>query len=255
MKNLDKYYKIATEVTQLAGNFLLDKYGSIKNMSHKSGTHYGIAEDVKCNKIYEKYLKHKTPEVSIYSEEGEKNLNSDLIWVIDPIDGTSNYRVGIPLFVTQICLLYKSDPVVSIIHAPIFKQFFSAQKNKGAFLNNKKLIISKTLDLRKAMLGVNKGGSNLDAGKYITQLGNQVRTVRIYGSMGIELAYVASGKLDILIDSGSDLYDYAPGVLLVKEAGGVVLNFEGKDWTFRDKTLLATNKKLASDVLQILKNK
>ncbi|MDP2917880.1 MAG: inositol monophosphatase family protein, partial [bacterium] len=88
----------------------------------------------------------------------------------------------------------------------------------------------------------------------INKLGSAVRTIRIYGAMGIDLAYVASGKLDALINSGSDLYDFAPGVLLVREAGGVVVNFDGNDWSFKDKTILATNQKLVSQILIGLKN-
>lgn len=252
MKKFDNYFKIAEEVTKMADSFLFKNYGQIKKMNLGHKNHCCIADDKKCNKIYEKYLKAKTPEVAIYSEEGEKNLKSDLVWVIDPIDGTSNYRVGIPLFVTQICLLYKNEPVLSIIKAPILKLSFSAQKNKGAYLNGKKIKVSKVSELRKAMIGFNKGASNIYPGQHILKLGQAVRTIRIYGSMGIDLAYCASGKLDALINYGSKLYDYAPGILLIKEAGGVTINFNGNPWSSKDKTLIVTNKLLAPKIVKVM---
>jgi len=255
MKNFDKYYKVALETTKRASSFLRDSYGQTKEMTHKSGTHFGIADDVESNKIIEDYLRSHTPEVAIYSEEGERNLESKLVWIIDPIDGTSNYRVEIPMFVTQLCLLSDGEPVVSVIRAPVLDLVFSAQKNKGAFLNDEKIMVSETSEISRGMFGFNKGSNNLDVGKYITQLGPIVRTIRIYGAMGMDLAYVASGKLDALINSGSDLYNFAPGVLLVREAGGVAVNFDGKDWKSNDKTLLATNKNLVEEVLKILQNK
>lgn len=254
MTNFDKYYKIAIEATNQASDFLRDNFGKVKEMSHKSGTHYGIADDVESNKIIEEYLRKHSPEVAIYSEEGERNLESELVWVIDPIDGTSNYRVGIPMFVTQLCLLKNGEPVVSVIQAPMFNLVFSAQKNEGAYLNKEKITISEVSEMNKAMSGFNKGSSNADVGKYISKLGSKVRTIRIYGAMGLDLAYVASGKLDVLINSGSNLYDFAPGVLLVREAGGVAVNFDGSEWTFKDETLIATNQKLVEQILTNLED-
>lgn len=254
MNDFDKYYKIAIEATNQASNFLRDNFGKIKEMTHKAGTHYGIADDLESNRIIEEYLRSHSPEVAIYSEEGERNLESELVWIIDPIDGTSNYRVRIPMFVTQLCLLKNGEPVVSVIQAPMFDLVFSAQKDKGSYLNGEKIAVSEVSEINKAMFGFNKGSSNADVGKYISKLGSKVRTIRIYGGMGLDLAYVSSGKLDALINSGSNLYDFAPGVLLVREAGGVAVNFDGNEWTFKDETLIATNQKLVKQILTNLKD-
>src|SRR3990172_3448656 len=89
------------------------------------------------------------PEISLYTEEGEKNLDSDLVWVVDPIDGTSNYRVGNPFYGTQICLLYRNDPLISIISAPSLKQTFRAIKGKGSFLNNNKIKVTPLVNLKE----------------------------------------------------------------------------------------------------------
>jgi len=252
VKSFTRYLRIAAAAAKLAGDFLRDSYGPIKEMHRKSGTHHGIEDDKRCAEIYTEYLENETPEVARYMEDGDQNLDSALVWVVDPIDGTSNYRVGIPLFVTQICLLYRGEPVISVIRAPMFDQVFSARKNHGAYLNGTKISVSKTARMDKAMLGVNKGSSNRDTGRYITRLGPLVRTIRIYGAMGLDLAYLACGRLDALINSGSQLYDYVPGVLLVREAGGIAANFTGARWTCADRTLAAANKSLLAPILSEL---
>lgn len=253
MKSFDRYYEIAKEATGRASDFLLANYGRVKEMTHKEGTHYRVADDLENNRIIEDYLRSQTPEVAIYSEEGERDLESELVWVVDPIDGTSNYRVGIPMFATQLCLLSKGEPIISVIQAPMLGLNFSARKGEGAYLNDKKITVSETPEINRAMVGFNKGSNNIDMGKYTIQLGSVVRTVRNYGAAGLDLSYVASGKLDAFVNSGSGLYDYAPGVLLVREAGGVAVNFDGNDWTLEDKTLVATNQKLVSPILKFLK--
>ena len=102
------------------------------------------------------------------------------------------------------------------------------------------------------MVGFNKGASNIYAKKHLLKLGLASRTIRIYGSMGIDLAYCACGKIDALLSCESNLYDYAPGMLLLKEAGGIVTNFQGKSWSSKDKTMILTNKFLAKEIVKIL---
>lgn len=252
MNNYKKYYLAGQSAVSKASEFLRASYGDVKEMKLKSGTHYGIEDDLKTNTIIEKYLRDATPEVGIYSEEGERSLESELVWVIDPIDGTTNYRVGIPLFVSQICLLEKGEPVLAFLNSPILQMDFSAQRNHGSKLNSQTIKVSELKELNKATVSFNKGDTNENVGRLISKLGKNIRSVRSFGSMGIDLAFVASGKIDVLINSGSDLYDYAPGVILVREAGGVVVNFEGRPWSYEDKTLIAGNKELVQEVLRCL---
>ncbi|MFA5024395.1 MAG: inositol monophosphatase family protein [Patescibacteria group bacterium] len=254
MKTFNEYYEIAKEAAERASVFLRGNYGPAKEMTLKEGTHYSINDDLLSNEIYEKFLRERTPEVAIYTEEGERNLNSDLVWVIDPIEGTSNYRVGIPLFATQICLLYKGEPVVAVIQAPVLNLLFTAQKGEGAYLNGQKITVSSISELKLAMLGYNKGLRHLEASNHINKLIPQFRTIRNFGVAGIDLVFAASGKLDLVMNANSELYDYAPGVLLVREAGGRVTNFAGVDWKTNDKTLIAANKKLLTAALEAIRN-
>lgn len=255
MKSLEEYLEIANKITDLVGKHALKKFGPIKESFHKAGLEYSIAEDKECNKLYEEYLKTHTPEVALYTEEGEKNLDSDLVWTIDPIDGTTNYSVGNAFWNTQICLLKNKEPVVAVIFAPALNQKFSAIKGKEAFLNDKKIEITQVKKLDEITFGIGKGNDPSDSvwlGETTPKLVQVTRSIRIFGSAGLDLAYVASGMLDLFIESGASTWDYAPGALLIREAGGMVLNFEGKDWTIDDKTLVASNETLVKQVLKLL---
>jgi myo-inositol-1(or 4)-monophosphatase len=256
MNDLDSYLKIATEISKKVGHFIIGEFGSVKEMSHKGGTHYTIKEDKIANDMYEEFLRKETPDIGLYTEEGERNLDKELVWIIDPIDGTSNYRVGNPFFVTQIALLHKGEPVVAVVYAPILNMEFSAIKGMGVFCNGKKIQVSLLSQMEKSLVAFSKGTDKVSAdwlSKTISLLSDEVRTIRVFGSLGLDLSFTASGKIDIYVNSGSDLYDYAPGVLLIREAGGEVLNHDGDQWTYQDKTVVAGNKALVEEVVKILK--
>jgi len=252
MENLEYYLSIAEKAARKAGAWLVKGYASFDPMFSKNKHEYYISADVECGKIYADFLKKETPEISIVSEEKGGKI-SDLCWVVDPIDGTSNYRVGVPYFTTQVCLLKDGEPMVSVIYNPIIGQEFSAKKGNGSFLNGKNLACSDVEKIKEALLIVAKGGNNKIAGGIISQFGDLVRTVRLYGATSIDLAYLAAGKFDISINCGSKLHDYAPGVLLIREAGGIVSNLKGSQWTIDDNNLVAANKFLMPKVLEIIK--
>ena len=179
-----------------------------------------------------------------------------MTWVVDPIEGTSNYRVGNPFFATQVCLLENSQPVVSVVYAPYLKQMFTATIGKGTYLNDKKVDMETSKNIKESLISFNKGTSIKDLewlAQTVKKILPKVRTIRMYGATGLDLAYVASGMIDININKGSQLYDYAPGVLLVRESGGVVLNEQGKNWEIKDNFIVASNSKLAIEVLKIIK--
>lgn len=251
------YLKIAKDASIEVGDYLLKNFGSNKIATHKSGTHYGIAEDLIANNIYTTSFKKLTPEISLYTEENERNL-TDLTWIVDSIEGTSNYRVGNPFFATQVCLLENKKPIVSVIFAPYLKQMFTSISGQGVYLNDQKISPIITNDIDKSLISFNKGTSHDDlvwVGETVKKIIHKIRTIRMYGVTGLDLAYVASGMIDVNINKGSQIYDYAPGVLLVRESGGVVLNENGKDWEIEDKFVVASlNSKLALEVLKIIKS-
>ena len=255
MKKYKQYYEYASQISSIVGSFLKKDFGKSFKMTHKIDSHYGIENDITANKMYEDYLREKTPEIALYTEEGEKNLNSDLVWVIDPIEGTSNYRAGNPFWATTICLIYKNEPQLSIVNAPILNQVFFAIKGSGAFLNGEKIKISNVDNLKLALVDIGRGTKVEDKDWYINtliKLRDFIRTNRTFGACGLDSSYCAAGITDVYINSGSQIYGYLAGSLLVSEAGGVVKNFRGLDWSLKDKDFLASNQKLTDDIIKLL---
>ena len=253
MKTFEEYAMIAREAVHKASDFLTDNYGNVKVWTCKEEGHYASEIDKQCNDLYEDFLRRATPEAALYTEEGEQNLESELVWAVDPIDGSTNYRIGLPLFVTQICLLYKKEPVASVVCSPILELEYTAVKDGGAFLNGKKIKVSDMPEFKKALLVVDKGHARAsDAGELLKLYGNHVHTARMWGSVGFELAAFATGKINALIGLKMSAFDYAPGVLLIREAGGNVINFKGDPWTIDDDNLIAANKELIPRVLELI---
>ena len=147
-----------------------------------------------------------------------KNKDKDNIWIIDPIDGTTNFLHGIPHFAISIALKSKDELLIGLIFDPIKDEMFFAEKDKGAFLNNQRLRVSNKNSLEECLFSSNNEGvkySNLN--------------MRCSGSAALDLAYVASGRLDGYFQNKINLWDIAAGALLVKEAGGIVNNYDKFD--------------------------
>ncbi len=258
MNNLDKYFNIANKAVEKVSKYLLADFGEIKDFKVKGPSDIYIKQDVKANKMYEEYLKEETPEISLFTEEGEQVLSDGLVWVIDPIEGTSNYRAGIPFFATTICLLSEKSPMLSIVYAPALKQKFYATKGAGAFLDSRKIAPSLLKDLTKAMVSVGRGRKPEDKkwyAKTILSLMPKVRTIRTLGAAGLDMAYTAAGMLDVYLarglEPGGGIYDVFPGLLLLEESGCEVVNEKEEKFSLGDSFLLASNKKLVSQVLKI----
>ena len=255
MIDINKYFKIADEINNKVATFLLEKFGTKKEMFRKTDSHIGIPEDVESNNEYVNFLEAKSPNAGLYTEEGNKDLKSDMIWVVDSIEGTSNYRSGNPFWATQIALLYENDPLLAIVNAPSLNQKFWAMKARGAFLNGKKIRVNKLKDLGMALVDFGRGTKDVDkdwAAITLSNLGRKIRTNRAYGSSGLGIAYCAAGISDAYLASGGKVYDYLPACLIIREAGGVALNLKGKDWRMEDPDVLATNEALAGDILEVL---
>lgn len=248
--DLEKYLNVAKQAAMKAGDALLKNFGGLKGEHEKEEGHFGIEEDLMADRIYAEGLRGKTPEVGIYSEESEKNLDSDLVWVIDPIEGTTNYGHGHWYWATQICLLEKREIVVAVVNVPKTGQLFWAAKGQGAWMNGTRLHVAET-PLSRCLV-TTETGHGLVKPEFTSMVGKiiaAVRSLRVPGATGINLAYTAAGIYDGYVGLNSDLYDYAPGVLLVREAGGLVWNMEGKDWTIDDARLLAANEKLVGQLV------
>ena len=210
------------KASEKASKILIRDFGEIENLqvSKKGPLDFVTNSDIKVEKIIIEELKKARPNYSIVSEENGTEINKDQnnTWIIDPIDGTINFLHGIPHFAISIALKSNDEIISGLIFDPIKDEMFFAEKNKGAFLNNQRLRVSKKNLLDNCLFGSNDEGvkySNLN--------------MRYSGSAALDLAYVAAGRLDGFFHNHINLWDVAAGSLMVKEAGGIVNNIYNFD--------------------------
>jgi myo-inositol-1(or 4)-monophosphatase len=181
---------------------------------------------------------------AIMSEETSPDESSrDLSWIVDPIDGTTNFASKIPLFAVSVALLRDQDVILGVILNPMTDECFYAEKGKGAYLNGQPLQVAAKTDPGATILFLNHGYPATDRKRYAT-LADRLGTtffVRTFGPTALELCYLARGCAAGFICSGDELWDFAAGIVLVEEAGGKVTDWKGRHWDRSTSFILASN--------------
>lgn len=224
---------VMVKAARLAGNVLLRNINKLEalNVVQKGRMDYASEVDADAEKVIVKELKRAYPEYGIFGEEGGVQGAHRCMWVIDPLDGTSNYLRGFPHYCVSIALVENGEPTDAVIFDPLRNELFTASRGNGAVLNDRKLRVSDRKDLSGAMIHTgfaprerNRASAQL---KTVDSLLVQAEDVRRTGSAALDLAYVACGRADAYFEAGVKAWDIAAGVLLVREAGGRVCNYNG----------------------------
>ena len=249
------------KVCRKAAKILIRDFGEIENLqvSLKGPGNFVTASDIKVEKILVEELQKARPTYSILSEEiGEINNDESFKWIIDPIDGTSNFLHGIPHFAISIGLEHDKEIICGIIYDPIKDEMFVAEKGNGAYVNNKRMRVSSRSKLKDCIIFT--GGprqSSKDKELSFVEYKNFssiVQTpIRKMGSASLDMAYVAAGRCDGFWQRNLNYWDYAAGIILVKEAGGFVTDFKGNNKYIENETILATNSKINEEMVKVLK--
>lgn len=241
-----------------AGAKVIQHYFNNKELkiSNKQGVNNLVTEaDHASEKAIIDTIKEVFPNHFILSEEaGEIAMDSEYKWIIDPIDGTVNYAHGIPLCCVSIGIEQKGSMIMGAVYNPFIKEFYLAEKGKGATLNGQPISVSNESDLLKACLVtgfpytyVNLPNGPLEAfGRFIRQ-GIPVRRL---GSAAMDLCWVAAGRFDGFYEHKLQAWDSAAGFLIVEEAGGMVTDFKGNYYSPYQPHIVATNGKIHDEILQ-----
>lgn len=204
-------------------------------------------------------LQKAYPDHSILGEESGLvgKDNADYQWVVDPLDGTTNFLHGYPYFSVSIALVHKNRLDQGIVYNPVSQELFTASRGEGAWLNNKRIRVSKVQHMEKALIGSSfpyRPGQNLAFYQESVRLyTEQSGGIRRAGSAALDLAAVAAGRLDGLWMYGMQSWDVAAGALLVREAGGLLNDFNGKDDWMNGGELIAATPKIHHAMLQTMK--
>ncbi len=203
-------------------------------------------------------LRKAYPDHAFLAEESGQQGNSPYLWIIDPLDGTTNYLHGFPQYAVSIALQYRDKLVQAVVYDPLRQELFTASGGEGAMLNNKRIRVSKQKNLGGALLGTGfpfKQQQRLD--EYLSSfkvLFPMTSGIRRAGAAALDLAYIACGRLDGFWELGLKPWDMAAGVLLIQEAGGFVSDLYGEDTYLQNGDIIAANPKIHHEILNIINN-
>jgi myo-inositol-1(or 4)-monophosphatase len=260
---ISKYMSDIKEALKIGANYLLKNIENCSIEIQKGHRDFALATDLALEKIYQEYLFGLYPDVPILGEELTPKVideNYDgRFWAIDPIDGTVNYSRKIPAYGTSIALIEKGKPIAVGVCFPSLNETYIAGLGKGAFLNGKNIYVSKNTDLNSSILAYgdfsvksNNKMVNRVRLKYIEKFAYEVLRVRMPGSAALQLAWVATGKVDISITLSNNAWDVQGGVLLVREAGGNVYDFDGSEHSIKSRYTLASNSNVKRYVVNLM---
>ena len=229
----------------LAAGKILEKYFDTEILKEfkEDKTPVTLA-DRESEEIIKKIILEEFPKHSILGEEtGRTESKSDYEWYVDPVDGTRNFANGIPIFAVSVALAHKRKVIVGVVYNPTTDSLFYVEQGKGAYLNDKKINVSKD-DIPHAIVTISPNREDpekLLLRELYYDFPKKFGHVRDLGSTALELAYVARGGLEANIQLGLSSYDFAAGVLLVEEAGGKITKLNGSPWKFPENEFIASN--------------
>jgi len=240
--------KVAVEAAKRGGEVLQHYWGKLECIKEKEYPGNLVTEaDHESEKIILEILSKHYPEYGIIAEESgiSKKDESPYIWVVDPLDGTTNYTHQFPMVAISIALLYNLEPIVGVIYNPILQELFQGAAGLGGTLNGIPLAVSKTSSLSHSLLvtgfAYDRSVNNDNNYPEFCRLTQVSQGVRRMGSAALDLAYIAAGKFDGYWESGLQSWDIAAGTLLVREAKGLVTAHDGSSLNLFSGRILATN--------------
>ncbi len=252
--------QLAIEAAVEAGQFLKRNVGKIQQIDRKFGQETNLvteidrkAEEMIIEKIRKRYQHHDF----LGEEFGGHGTESEYKWIIDPLDGTTNFTHGLPIFCVSIGLEHNGEIILGVVYDPNLEELFTAEKSKGAYVNNKRLRVSGTTKMSESLLVTgfpydiqSKTDSIL---VHFENFLKEAQAVRRLGSAALDLCYVAAGRFDGYWENSLNPWDMAAGVLMVQEAGGKCTDLRGFPSTIYQKPVLATNGLIHEQMVEVLK--
>ena len=261
MKSISANLNVMIKACEKASKSLIRDFGEIEKLqvSIKGPSDFVSSADKKVEETLINDLKKSKPDYSILSEEiGEiKNKNSSYRWVIDPIDGTLNFLHGIPHFAISVGLEKNNEIICGVIFDPIKNEVFFAEKDQGAYLNNQRIRASNRKKIKDCLIftggpSYNYENRDWELEDYITISNNVPSPLRKMGSASLDIAYIAAGRADGFFQRNLQYWDIAAGIIILKEAGGIISDYDGNSDFVAKKNLIASNSSINSDLVGLL---
>jgi myo-inositol-1(or 4)-monophosphatase len=250
--------KAAEDACGMAGDLLRENIDSSREISYKGAVDLVTDFDKRSQEVILAHLSARFPDHDFLAEEDlSERRGSEYRWIIDPIDGTTNYAHNLPIFCVSIALEWKREIVCGVIYDPMRKEMFAAIEGKGSVLNGRKIRTSTTNELDKCLLATgfpydvrDSEVNNID---HFANFATRAQAIRRCGSAALDLCYVACGRFDGFWELKLNPWDVAAGILIVEESGGRVTGFKGEQTSHFGKDLLASNGLIHEQMIQVLK--
>jgi len=238
MNQWEEYLSLAKKCAWRAGEIIKDAWNKETKLHFKAATDL-VTETGQAEQLIISIIKASYPDHLIVAEENvsegfsKEELTENMTWIIDPLDGTTNFVSRVPFVAVSIALSFKKKIVVGVIYNPIINEMFTACRGGGAFLNEKPIHTSKTDTLKSALIAIACGGEipEEDSKNFLSMLGQVIQNCRSWrrcGSAALDMAYTAAGKIDVYCERGIHAWDISAGLVIVEESGGIVTDLMNK---------------------------
>ncbi|MGA8163784.1 MAG: inositol monophosphatase family protein [Waddliaceae bacterium] len=259
-QEVKSYLQVATQVAEEGGKVLTKYWGRLSNISKKSFTWDLVTEaDQESEEVILQLLTELYPSHAILAEESglKQAEESEYLWVVDPLDGTTNYTHQYPMVCVSVALMFQNEIIAGVVYNPILNEMFQAGRGLGSTLNQQAIQVSETGALDHSLLATGFGydrkqtaDTNYPEFCHLTHCSQGVRRG---GSAALDLAYVAAGRLDGCWERGLYPWDMAAGVILIEEAGGKVTSYEGSPLVLESGRLMASNGHIHQEMIKELR--
>lgn len=258
---MNQNFQKIIEAAKSGGEVLKKYFGEeLKTEQKSTVADFRTKADKESEEAILKILLEHFPDYNILAEEsGSKDNGSEYTFVIDPLDGTNNFVLGIPYFSVTIALLKHDETIFSVIHNPIINQIYWAEKHKGAFCGDTKIKVGIETAIIKSTVAYSPSyalGSSKQSGDIIKNLIciKKVKRVSLNWCPTLDFCLLALGKIESIINNNNEVYDYIAGKLIAKEAGAVITDFKGQEQKDKDSVFVASNNEVIhGEVLEIVK--
>lgn len=245
-------------VIKSAGYLLKDRFTEKHTIDYKGEIDIVTEADRMSERLIVSGIRSNFPDHDILTEESPGiSTGSDYRWIIDPLDGTTNYAHGYPVYCISMALEVKGEVRLGIIYNPMLEEMFVAEKGQGVFLNDRPISVSTVEDLKKSLLSTGfPYDINQDSNNNISHFSNMAcsaQAIRRAGSAALDMAYVAAGRFDGFWELKLKPWDTAAGWLMIREAGGTVTDMHGGEYHLESPHLLASNGKIHQAMIEVLK--
>jgi myo-inositol-1(or 4)-monophosphatase len=249
-----KELEVAIEAALEAGGILMDFYGGVTAM-YKPDRSLVTKADIRSEERVKSILEREFPSYSLLGEEmGYIERDPSYVWLIDPLDGTTNYTMRNPFFSVSIALAHLGKPLLGVVYYPHEREVFSAEEEGGAYLNDQEIMVSNVDAIENSVLTFCHGGDPKSV-KSMVEMYGRLKTmssdIRQIGAASLELCYVACGRTEAFMMPSCNPWDVAAGAIIVEEASGRVSGFDGEPYSMGSPDILASNGRLHDRILEI----